>query len=135
MTVFRARQAMGRAVQGIALVAQDGFSARYGQAVSALVNLATRDGADRWRGRVTYETDRPLGNGGDYGLDRAVVSVEGPLPAGIRLLTVLDEHTKEVHVLRPERQIGSADVMRLLKSSSMPASPVSPAEATKATSL
>ena len=29
MTVFRARQAMGRAVQGVALVAQDGFSARY----------------------------------------------------------------------------------------------------------
>ena len=29
MTVFRARQAMGRAVQGTALVAQDGFSARY----------------------------------------------------------------------------------------------------------
>jgi hypothetical protein len=29
MTVFRARQAMGCAVQGIALVAQDGFSARY----------------------------------------------------------------------------------------------------------
>ena len=29
MTVFRARQSMGRAVQGIALVAQDGFSARY----------------------------------------------------------------------------------------------------------
>lgn len=68
----------------------NGFSARYGQAVSALVNLATRDGADRWRGRVTYETDRPLGNGGDYGLDRAVVSVEGPLPAGIRFLSVVD---------------------------------------------
>lgn len=68
----------------------NGFSARYGQAVSALVNLATRDGADRWRGRVTYETDRLLGDGGDYGLDRAVVSVEGPLPAGIRFLTVLD---------------------------------------------
>jgi predicted aconitase with swiveling domain len=29
MTVFRARHAMGRAVQGVALVAQDGFSARY----------------------------------------------------------------------------------------------------------
>jgi uncharacterized protein len=29
MTVFRARHAMGREVQGIALVAQDGFSARY----------------------------------------------------------------------------------------------------------
>jgi len=68
----------------------NGFSARYGQAVSALVNLATRDGSDRWRGHVTYETDRPLGDGGDFGLDRAVVTAEGPLPAGIRLLTVLD---------------------------------------------
>jgi uncharacterized protein len=29
MTVFRARQAMGPAVEGVALVAQDGFSARY----------------------------------------------------------------------------------------------------------
>src|ERR1041385_3835645 len=29
MTVFRARQAMGRVVQGVALVASDGFSARY----------------------------------------------------------------------------------------------------------
>ena len=35
----------------------------------------------------------------------------GPL----RLLTVLDEHTKEVHVLRPERRIGSADVLTLVK--------------------
>ncbi len=68
----------------------NGFSARYGQAVSALVNLATRDGGDRWRGRVAYETDRPLGEGGDYGLDRAVVSADGPLPAGIRFLGVID---------------------------------------------
>ena len=33
----------------------------------------------------------------------------------LRMLTVLDEHTKEVHVLRPERQIGSADVIALVK--------------------
>ena len=31
------------------------------------------------------------------------------------MLTVLDEYTKEVHVLRPERQIGSADVIRLVR--------------------
>ncbi len=31
------------------------------------------------------------------------------------MLTVLDEHTKEVHGLRPERQIGSADVIRLVQ--------------------
>jgi hypothetical protein len=68
----------------------NGFSARYGQAVSALVNLATRDGADRWGGRVSYESDRPLGEGADFGLDRAVVSAEGPLPLGIRVLAVAD---------------------------------------------
>jgi transposase InsO family protein len=33
----------------------------------------------------------------------------------LRMLTVLDEHTKEVHVLRPERQIGSAEVIALVK--------------------
>ena len=33
----------------------------------------------------------------------------------LRMLTVLDEYTKEVHVLRPERQIGSADVIRLVR--------------------
>ena len=68
----------------------NGFSARYGQAVSALVNLSTRDGGDRWGGRVAYETDRPLPDGADYGLDRAVFSVEGPLPAGIRVVAVAD---------------------------------------------
>lgn len=68
----------------------NGFSARYGQAVSALVNLATRDGGDRWGGRAAYETDRPLGAGADFGLDRVVLGVDGPLPAGIRLLTVAD---------------------------------------------
>ncbi|MEO8139988.1 MAG: TonB-dependent receptor, partial [Gemmatimonadota bacterium] len=68
----------------------NGFSARYGQAVSALVNLATRDGADRWGGRLAYETDRPLGDGGDFGLDRAVVSAEGPIVGGIRIVAVAD---------------------------------------------
>ena len=31
------------------------------------------------------------------------------------MLTVLDEYTKEVHVLRPERRIGSAEVIALVK--------------------
>jgi transposase InsO family protein len=33
----------------------------------------------------------------------------------LRKLTVLDEHTKEVHDLRPERRIGSAEVIALVK--------------------
>ena len=31
------------------------------------------------------------------------------------MLTVLDEHTKEVNVLRPERRIGTADVIALVR--------------------
>jgi hypothetical protein len=68
----------------------NGFSARYGQAVSALVNLSTRDGADRWAGRLAYETDRPLGGGADQGLDRAVLGAEGPLFGGISMVAVAD---------------------------------------------
>ena len=37
-----------------------GFSARYGQTISGLVNVVTKDGGDRWRGRTAYETDRPF---------------------------------------------------------------------------
>jgi len=33
----------------------------------------------------------------------------------LRMLTVLDEYTKEVHVLRPERPIGSHDVIALVQ--------------------
>ena len=33
----------------------------------------------------------------------------------LRMLTVLDEHTEEVHVLRPERRIGSADLIAMGK--------------------
>ncbi|MEO8030106.1 MAG: TonB-dependent receptor [Gemmatimonadota bacterium] len=68
----------------------NGISARYGQAVSALVELDTRDGTSRWQARTRYETDRPLGAGGDYGLDRAVVSVEGGLAKGVTVLGVAD---------------------------------------------
>ncbi|HET7024269.1 MAG TPA: TonB-dependent receptor [Gemmatimonadales bacterium] len=68
----------------------NGFSARYGQAISGLVNVVTRDGGDHWEGRTAYETDRPFGNGWDHGLDRAVVSADGPLGGGVRILGVLD---------------------------------------------
>jgi len=33
----------------------------------------------------------------------------------LRMLTVLAEHTKDAHVLRPERRIGSADVINLVR--------------------
>ena len=68
----------------------NGFSARYGQAVSGLINVVTRDGGDSWSGRLGYETDRPFGNGWDYGLDRAVFQADGPIAGGIKAVAALD---------------------------------------------
>jgi len=68
----------------------NGFSARYGQALSGMVSVVTRDGPDSLEAGLTYETDRPLGDGGDYGLDRLVAALGGPLPAGATFLAVLD---------------------------------------------
>ncbi|MDH5195617.1 MAG: TonB-dependent receptor, partial [Gemmatimonadota bacterium] len=73
-----------------ATVITNGFSARYGQALSGMVSAVTRDGPDRFEGGATYETDRPLGDGGDYGLDRVVALLGGPLLGGATFLAVLD---------------------------------------------
>jgi len=68
----------------------NGFSARYGQALSGLINVITRDGGDHWTGRAAFESDRPLGGAADLGLDRGVVSLDGPLGGGAGLVAVLD---------------------------------------------
>ncbi len=68
----------------------NGFSARFGQAISGLVSVTTRDGGDAWRGRVAYETDRPLTGVGDLGLDRFVAQADGPLGGGITAVAILD---------------------------------------------
>jgi outer membrane receptor protein involved in Fe transport len=73
-----------------ASLATNGFSARYGQAISGLINVVTKDGGDRWSGRTAYETDRLLPKTADLGLDRVVVSADGPLGHGIGLVVALD---------------------------------------------
>lgn len=73
-----------------ASLVSNAFSARYGSAISGLVNVTTRDGTDTWTGRAAYENDRPLPSGWDYGLDRLVLSGSGPLGRGIKMVGVLD---------------------------------------------
>ncbi|HEX6644171.1 MAG TPA: TonB-dependent receptor [Gemmatimonadales bacterium] len=77
-----------------AALVTNGFSARYGQALSGLINVVTRDGGEAWSGRVAYETDRPFGDGWDYGLDRAVVAADGPLVGGIRAVVAADVNAR-----------------------------------------
>ncbi|HYF39252.1 MAG TPA: hypothetical protein VD930_06180, partial [Gemmatimonadales bacterium] len=68
----------------------NGFSARYGQAISGLVNVVTKEPGEEWEGRVGYETDRPLGGSWDLGLDRFVAQAGGPLAGRLGAVAAID---------------------------------------------
>jgi hypothetical protein len=73
-----------------AALVTNGFSARYGQAIAGLINVVTKDGGDRWAGRLAYENDRPFPDAWDLGLDRVVLEGDGPLLGRIRFLGAVD---------------------------------------------
>ena len=75
---------------GEASLVTNGFSARYGQALSGLVNVVTRDPGDAWEGRAAIETDRPFGGALDHGLDRAAVRAGGPIAGGVGIVAAID---------------------------------------------
>ena len=75
---------------GEASLVTNGFSARYGQALSGLVNVVTRDPGETWDGRVAIESDRPFGGGLDHGLDRGLVRAGGPIAGGVGLVAAVD---------------------------------------------
>jgi outer membrane receptor protein involved in Fe transport len=68
----------------------NGFSARFGQALSGLVNVVTREPGETWEGRVAYEGDRPFGGGLDRGLDRLAVRAGGPVSGRVGLVAAFD---------------------------------------------
>jgi Carboxypeptidase regulatory-like domain len=68
----------------------NGFSARYGQAISGLINVVTKEPGDEWEGRVGYETDRPFGGTWDLGLDRLIAQGSGPLVGRVGVLAAVD---------------------------------------------
>lgn len=76
-------------ITGASLIT-NGFSARYGQAISGVVDVTTKDGGDSWSGRAAYETDRPLTGVADHGIDRMVLEGDGPLGPKVRVLGILD---------------------------------------------
>jgi hypothetical protein len=68
----------------------NGFSARYGQAISGLINVVTKEPGNQWEGRIGYETDRPLGGTWDLGLDRMIVQADGPVVGRIGVVAAVD---------------------------------------------
>ncbi len=73
-----------------AALVTNGFSARYGQALSGIVNAVTRDPGAGWEGRIAYEGDRPFGGSLDRGLDRLVAGAGGPIAGGIGFVAAVD---------------------------------------------
>jgi hypothetical protein len=68
----------------------NGFSARYGQAISGLVNVVTKEPGNEWQGRLAYEGDRPFGGSWDLGLDRFIAQADGPVVGRIGIVAALD---------------------------------------------
>jgi outer membrane receptor protein involved in Fe transport len=75
---------------GEASLVTNGFSARYGQALSGLVNVVTREPGENWTGRFAYETDRPFGGSLDRGLDRFVAGAGGPIAGRVGIVAAAD---------------------------------------------
>jgi outer membrane receptor protein involved in Fe transport len=75
---------------GEASLATNGFSARYGQALSGLVNVVTREPGSEWEGRAAYESDRLLGGSLDRGLDRIMLRAGGPVAGRAGLILAAD---------------------------------------------
>jgi hypothetical protein len=68
----------------------NGFSARYGQALSGLINVVTKEPGSEWEGRLGYETDRPFGGSWDLGLDRIIAQADGPVVGRIGVVAAVD---------------------------------------------
>lgn len=59
-----------------------GYNAEYGQATSGVVNITTKEGADRYTGGISYKTDKFLGanSRANFNSDILEASLSGPIP-------------------------------------------------------
>ena len=56
-----------------------GFNAEYGQAVSGIVNVSTKEGGDRWSGKVNWKRDNFLGRESGFGPSFVAALAGAPL--------------------------------------------------------
>lgn len=67
------------------VVISGGFDAEYGEAMSGIIQVITKEGKDVAAGRLSYTTDEFLPGALNFGENRYDVSVGGPMP-GVRRL-------------------------------------------------
>lgn len=59
-----------------------GYNAEYGQATSGVVNITTKEGSDKYRGGISYKTDKINGTNSRHFFNSDIVegNVSGPVP-------------------------------------------------------
>ena len=62
------------------VVISGGFDAEYGEAMSGIIQVITKEGKEKTQGRLAYTTDELFGGGLNFGDNRYDVSVGGPAP-------------------------------------------------------
>ena len=67
------------AIQEMSLIT-GGFNAEYGQALSGIINVVTREGGTKASGDLTVRTDQIMPEKLDYGSTRTTVTLGGPIP-------------------------------------------------------
>lgn len=67
------------------VVIAGGFDAEYGEAMSGIIQVITKEGKDVFSGRLGYTTDELLPNALNFGDNRLELSLGGPFPAIRRL--------------------------------------------------
>ena len=65
------------------------FSAEYGQGESAVINITTKSGSDRYTGSVNFRSDAPGLWGDSYDKDRLAINLSGPDIISKKLLPFL----------------------------------------------
>ncbi len=67
-----------------------GFNAEYGQAMSGVVNVVTKEGGKKLAGQLAYSTDAFMPKFMNFGYHRMEASIGGPLPGPVRFFLSAD---------------------------------------------
>jgi len=67
------------------VVISGGFDAEYGEAMSGVIQIVTKEGRETTRGRMKYVTDELFPSGLNFGDNRLEASIGGPIPGVTKL--------------------------------------------------
>ncbi|MBM3322049.1 TonB-dependent receptor [candidate division WOR-3 bacterium] len=102
------------------VIISGGFDAEYGEAMSGIIQVITKEGKGRFKGRLKYTTDELLPGGLNFGDNRYEASLGGPVPGFARLryfmsgeLYFTDDYSPLKHKLSHQQRQDYKGTMKL----------------------